>query len=66
MARYGYGYGSGVLPKLVGLAAIGALLLVMVKDPVEAATWLRAAGNGTLNVIDGIGVFLRAVTRHGH
>lgn len=62
MARYGYG--SGVLPKLVGFAAIGALLLVMVKDPVEAAAWLRVAGRLLLALIDGIGQFLRATTNH--
>lgn len=64
MARYGYGYGTGVLPKLIGVAAFGAFLLVMVKDPVEAATWLRVAGRMLLALIDGIGQFLRATTNH--
>lgn len=64
MARYGYGYGNGVMPKLVGAAAIGALVLVMVKDPVDAATWLRLAGRLLLDLIDGIGQFLRATTNH--
>lgn len=63
MARYGYTGGNAV-PKLLGLLVVALLLTFMVKNPVEAATWLRGAAQVAGAVIEGIGTFMRTSVSH--
>lgn len=56
--------GSGPLPKLIGLLVLAAVVTLVVKDPVDAATWARALFQLLGTVIDSIGTFLRTSINH--
>lgn len=52
---------SSVLPKLITTAVVLALLVIVVKHPGDAATWVRALAGGAVDVIDGMASFIRQV-----
>lgn len=51
--------GKSVLPKLIGFAVALALLVIVVKHPGDAASWVKALAVGAGDVIDGIASFIR-------
>lgn len=52
---------SSVLPKLIATAVVLALLVIVVKHPGDAATWVKALAGGAVDVIDGMASFIRQV-----
>jgi hypothetical protein len=53
--------GGGFLRKLVVVLVIGAALMLVVKSPADAASWVRGIGHLAANAIDGLTLFLRHV-----
>lgn len=56
--------GGAIMPKLLGLLVLGAVLMLVIKDPVEAATWARGLFGFLGSVMDAIATFLRASVNH--
>lgn len=52
---------NSVLPKLITTAVVLALLVIVVKHPGDAATWVTALVTGAVDVIDGVASFIRQV-----
>lgn len=52
-------YRSRLLPRVVAALVVTFLLFVAVRNPVEAAHWLRGAVQGLGTVVDGIAEFGR-------
>lgn len=53
--------GGGMLTKVVGAAVLIALLVLIVKYPGDAATWLKAGFGFASNAIDGLVTFFRSL-----
>lgn len=50
--------GSGVVPKLIGMAVLIAVLVVVVKHPGDSANVVKALVGMGESVVDGIAAFL--------
>ncbi|QWF80445.1 hypothetical protein [Amycolatopsis sp. CA-230715] len=50
---------GGVLPKLIGLTVLAAVLMLIVKHPANAATWVQSAGDWVGNAVDGLANFIQ-------
>ncbi|MCU1685759.1 MAG: hypothetical protein JWQ81_6498 [Amycolatopsis sp.] len=53
--------GGGILSKLVAVLVIGALLVVVVKYPGDAAHWVKAIAGAASDAITGVVSFFRQV-----
>lgn len=56
--------GSGPVPKLIGLLMLAALVTLIIKDPIDAATWARGLAGLIGEAIDSMATFLRASINH--
>ncbi|NKQ54984.1 hypothetical protein HFP15_19045 [Amycolatopsis sp. K13G38] len=52
-------YRPRLWPKVVSGLVMALLLLLAVRNPVEAAHWLRATAQGLATMVDGIAEFTR-------
>lgn len=51
--------GGGILMKLIGTAAVLALVVVVVKHPSDAAAWVQGVVDIAVGAVDGIAAFFR-------
>ncbi len=51
--------GSSVLPKLLGTLLLLGALVVVVKHPADAATWVQALGTWVGGAADGVAAFFQ-------
>lgn len=54
--------GSGPLPKIISTVVVLAFLVIVVKHPGDAATWVKDAFSFLGEAIDGVVAFFRAVS----
>lgn len=52
--------GGGTVPKLIGWLVVGGLLVLIVKDPIDAASWAHGLAGLIGTAIDSMATFLRA------
>lgn len=53
--------GSGAGKKLLGVVTLLALLVLVIRNPVEAATWFKQGAALVGNLADALGLFFGAV-----
>lgn len=53
--------GSSVLPKVISTVVVLALLVVVVKHPVEAAGWVKALVGGAVSAVEGLATFFQGI-----
>ncbi|WP_019808224.1 hypothetical protein [Saccharomonospora halophila] len=53
------GGGSSVLPKLLGTLLLLGALVVVVKHPADAATWVQTLGTWVGGAADGVAAFFQ-------
>lgn len=54
--------GSGVGKKIVGSLIAAALVVLVVRNPADAAGWAKSAVHETMAVIDGLASFFRQLS----
>lgn len=53
--------GGGIMPKLIGWAVAIAVLVLIVKHPAEAATWVKSGFELFISLVGGFAQFFRGL-----
>lgn len=53
--------GGGAAKKVLGLVFLAALVVLLLKSPVEAAQWVKAAWATAMTAIEQVSIFLHGV-----